>query len=248
MNPNRRIHKDLVVESHQDLQYEKNQSLTLNQSSSETNNAELAARCEGEIKKFCLGNPGSEKYSLELLHRATLQGDKEARTYMKQCFCDLVLRWLRLHPQREAVCEPGQEAHFVDKTFERFWQSRGNRQPIEFNSLAVALHFLQACLNGVILDARRAYLRSQAIPVQSERLQIEDNFESRDVWDTFQRVIPNVYEQRLAYLLYHCGLKPNQIVSFCPQEFSDVHDIYRQRSKLMNRLQRNAELLRSRLH
>ena len=52
MNPNRRIHKDLVVESHQDLQHEKNQSLTLNQSSSGLNNAELATRCEGEIKNF----------------------------------------------------------------------------------------------------------------------------------------------------------------------------------------------------
>ena len=74
MNPSRRIHKDRVVERHQDLQHEKNQSLTLNQLSSEMNNAELAARCEGEIKKYCLGKPGGEKYSLELLHRATLQG------------------------------------------------------------------------------------------------------------------------------------------------------------------------------
>ena len=248
MNPNRRIHKDLVVESHQDLQYEKNQSLTLNQSSSELNNAELATRCEGEIKKFCLGNPGSEKYSLELLHRATIHGDKEARAYMKQCFCDLVLHWLRLHPQSEGVCEPEQEAHFVDKTFERFWQSKGFRQPIGFNSLAVVLHFLQACLNGVILDARRAYLRSQAIPVQSEGLQIEDNFESRDVWDTFQRVIPNVYEQRLAYLRYHCGLKPREIVRFCPREYSDVHDIYHLQSSMMNRVVRNADLFYLRLH
>ena len=78
MNPNRRIHKDLVVESHQDLQHDENGSLTLNQLSSEMNNAELAAQCEGEIKKHRLGKPGSEKYSLELLHRATLQGDEEA--------------------------------------------------------------------------------------------------------------------------------------------------------------------------
>ena len=248
MNPNRRIHKDLVVESHQDLQYEKNQSLTLNKSSSEMNNAELAARCEGEVKKFCLGNPGSEKYSLELLHRATLQGDKEARAYMKQCFCNLVLRWLRLHPKSEGICEPEQEAHFVDKTFERFWQSKGFRQPIEFNSLTVVLHFLQACLNGVILDARRAYVRSQAIPVQSEGLQIEDNIERKDVLDTFQKVIPNDHEQRLAYLLYHCGLKPRELVRFYPREYSDVHDIYHLQSSMMNRVVRNADIFYLRLY
>jgi hypothetical protein len=248
MNPNRRIHKELVVESYPDLQYEKKQSLTLNQSSCEMNNVELAARCEGEIKKFCLGNPGSEKHSLELLHRSTKQGDKEARAYIEQSFCDLVLRWLRLHPQKDAVCEFEQEAHVVDKTFERFWQSAGFRQPIEFNSLAVALHFLQACLNGVILDARRAYLRSQAVRIQSGGLQIEDNFESRDVWDTFQKLIPNEHEQRLGYLLYHCGLKPREIVRFCPGEFSDVHDIYHAQNSTMNRVVRNADLFYLRLH
>lgn len=242
MNPNRRIHKDLVVESHQDLQHETNQSLTLKQLSSEMNNAELAALCEGEIKKFCLGKPGSEKYSLELLHRATLQRDKEACAFMKQCFQDLVLHWLRLHPQRVLVCKLEKEAYYVDTTFDRFWQSTGLRQPKEFNSLVGALHFLQACLNGVILDVRRVYLRSQAILVQLEGSQVEDNLKSNDVWNGFQKVLPNGNEQRLAYLLFHCGLKPREIVRFCPREYSDVDDIYHLQSSMMNRLGRNAHL------
>ena len=43
MNPNIRMHKELVVESHQELQHDKKQhSLTLNQSGSEMNHG---ARC-----------------------------------------------------------------------------------------------------------------------------------------------------------------------------------------------------------
>ena len=242
MNPNRRIHKDLVVESHQDLHHDENQSLTLNQLSGELSNAELAARCEGEIKKFCLGKPGSEKYSLELIHRVTLQGDNEAWLYMKQCFRDLVLQWLRLHPQRGEVFKLEKEAHYVDRTFECFFQSTGFKQSKEFNALGDALLFLKACLNGVILDTRRAYLRKQAILVQSEGLQIDDNIKSNDVWNTVQMVIPNGYELRLSYLLFQCGLKPREIAHFCPREYSDVHNIYHLRGCIVNRIVRNADL------
>jgi len=234
MNPNRRIHKDLVVENHQNLQHEKNRSLTLNQLSSGLNNAELATQCEGEIKKFSLGKSGSTKYSLELLHRATLQGDIEAWAFIKQCFHDLVLQWLRLHPQRGVVCTLKKDAHYVDITFDRFWQGTVFGQPKEFSSLADAIRYLQACLNGVVLDARRAYLRSQAILVQSEGLQVEDNLKSNDVWNGFQKVIHNDHERRLAYLLFQCGLKPREIVRLCPREYSNVYDIYHLQSSIMN--------------
>ncbi|MGZ6364956.1 MAG: hypothetical protein ACXWPS_03215 [Ktedonobacteraceae bacterium] len=242
MNPNRRIHKGLEVESHQDLHHDENRSLTLNQLSGELSNAELAARCEGEIKKICLGKPSSERYSFELLHRATLHGDKEAWLYIKQCFRDLVLQWLRLHPQRGEIFKLGKGAHYVDRTFERFFQSTGFKQSKEFDSLGDALHFLQACLNGVILDTRRAYLRKQAILVQSEGFQTEDNIKSNDVWNTVQMVIPNGYEQRLSYLLLQCGLKPKEIAHFYPREYSDMHSIYHLRGCIMNRLVRNADL------
>ena len=211
MNPNIRIHKDLVVESHQDLQHDKKQSLTLNQSGSEMNTAELAAHCVGEINNFRRGKPGTEKYSVELLRRATVQGDKEARAWIQQCFRELVLSWLRRHPNREVACELHSEEYYVAQTFERFWQATALTQHIEFNSLAGALQYLHACLNGAMIDTLRAYSRSKEIPLLNHgepgELQIEDNFESNDVWDSLKKVIPNGNEQRLAYLLFHCGLK-----------------------------------------
>ena len=61
-----------------------------------------------------------------------------------------------------------------------------------------------------------------------------------------QDMLPNERERRLAYLLYHCGLKPREIVRFCPQVWSDVQEIYRLRRNIMERLLRNADHLRSR--
>jgi hypothetical protein len=240
MNPNIRIHKDLVVESHQGLQHDTKQSLTLNQPCSEMTVAELAAHCGGEINSFRRGEPGTETYGVELLRRATMQGDEEAREWIQQCFNEQVLSWLRSHPDREAASELHSEEYYVAETFEHSWQATALTQYIEYNSLAGALRYLHACLNGAIKDALRTYSRSKKIPLldpgEPRELRIEDKFESNDVWDSLKKLLPNGDEQRLAYLLFHCGLKPRQIMHFCPQEFSDVHEIYRLRSNMMNRL------------
>lgn len=165
---------------------------------------------------------------------------------------ELVLSWLHSHPKRGAACELDSEENYVARTFERFWQATALTQRIEFNSLVEAVHYLQACLNGTMIDTLRTSSLSKEIPLpepdEQGELQSEDNFESNDVWDNLKKVIPNGKEQRLAYLLFHCGLKPRQILHSCPQEFGDIHDIYRLRSNLMNRLVRNADLLRWRLN
>jgi hypothetical protein len=72
---------------------------------------------------------------------------------------------------------------------------------------------------------------------------VKGNAESWEVWNTLKTILPNPSEQRVAYLLFHCGLKPREIVRFCPQEFSDVQEIYRLRYNIMERLLCNADSL-----
>ena len=86
------------------------------------------------------------------------------------------------------------------------------------------------------------------------RLVKQENFrrkkktiESSEVWETLQTMLSDEREKRLAYLLFHCGLKPREIIRFCPQEWSNVHEIYRFRRNLMARLLYNADQLRWRL-
>src|SRR6266581_3220543 len=51
-----------------------------------------------------------------------------------------------------------------------------------------------------------------------------------------------------AYSLYHCNLKPREIVRLCPQEFHKVEEIYRLRRNIIERVQRSADQIRWKLN
>jgi hypothetical protein len=94
--------------------------------------------------------------------------------------------------------------------------------------------------NGVILDTLRAYLRSGEFPLsESSKPDVEDGSDRTKIWRLLQSALPNVREQRLAYLLFHSGLTPREIVRFCTHEFNDIHEIYRLRRNILERLLHN---------
>ena len=210
----------------------------------------LVEKCQQEIQAFRSGKPFNETYGLELLHRAIIQGDQFAWQGLQQCLGEMVRGWLRCHPSRAAACRWESEENYVALAFERFWQATA-RQRLAFESFAGALAYLRASLNGVILDTLRAYSRPKEVPLsetgESEEPYREDQADSNELWEILQTMLPNEREQRLAYLLYHCGLKPGEIVRFCPQAWNDIQEVYRLRRNIVERLLRNAEQLRWRL-
>jgi hypothetical protein len=114
------------------------------------------------------------------------------------------------------------------------------------------LQYLRASLHGTILDTLRAYGRPREVslpePGEPGEPQVEDSTEGSEVWDFLKTMLINPREQRIAYLLFHCGLKPREMMRFCPWEFSDVHEIYRLRRNLLERFLRNADSLRWQLN
>ena len=122
---------------------------------------------------------------------------------------------------------------------------------MEFSTLAAALQYLRASLNGTILDMLRAYARTGEVslpgPGEPGEPLVEDSTDNSEVWESLYMLLSNPREQRLAYLLFHCGLKPREIVRFCPLEWGDVQEIYRLRCNIMQCLVRNADYLRWRL-
>lgn len=62
---------------------------------------------------------------------------------------------------------------------------------------------------------------------------------SAELWKKIQEILPDVRSQRLAYLLYHCGLKPREIITCCGQEFNDLTEIYRLRYDIIEKLLHN---------
>ena len=63
-----------------------------------------------------------------------------------------------------------------------------------------------------------------------------DVISSSEVWEKLKALLANPREQRLAYLLFQCGLSPREMVRCCPQEWSDVQEIARLRRTIMERL------------
>ncbi len=223
-------------------------SLLPNPLSCEMSLPALAAQCLRELDHYRRGEPCTDTYGIELLHRAIIQSDQEAWAWVQHCFGVMVRGWLRRHPQRKVACRLESEETYVAQTFERFWQATAFNQRVEFSTLAAALQYLRASLNGAILDMLRVYARPRevSLPGPGEPL-VEDNTNNSEVWESLHMILSNQREQRVAYLLFHCGLGPREIVRFCPQEWSDIQEIYRLRRAIMERVLRNVDRLRWRI-
>jgi len=194
------------------------------------------------------GEVNEHQYYLELLRRATVQRDTYAWECLQRHLREILLGWMRQHPDKEAACRLDSEENYVKQAFERFWHATQQHQNLEFTTFAAALHYLRASLNGAILDTLRAYALLKEVPLPEPGFPgepvLEDGMDNGARWENLQKMLPDVRERRLAYLLFHCGLKPREIVRFYPQEFNDLHDISRLRLSLLERLLRHADQLR----
>ena len=181
----------------------------------------LAARCLCEIDNYRRGKPYTEMYGLELLHRAIMLSDQEAWVWVQQCFEGMVHGWVRRHPKRAVACRLESEENYVAQAFERFWQATAFNQQLEFRTLAAALQYLRASVNGAILDTLRTYARPGEVP------------------------LPEPGEQREPYM--EDVTSSREIEQFCSQEWSSVYEIYRLRHTIMERVLRHVVILRWRL-
>jgi hypothetical protein len=213
--------------------------------------SQLAAQCQKEIENYRRGEPYTDVYGVELLRRATVQGNQDAWAWIQHCFSGMALGWLSRHPNKEAACRLENVENYIDQAFERFWQATTLNRKVEFKTLAAALRYLHLCLNAAILDTLRSYARMREVslpePGEPGEPYIEEVSSSSEVWEVLQTMLPDKREQRLAYLLFHCGLKAREIVRFLPQEWSDIREIYRLRRSITERLLRNRDQLRWRL-
>ncbi len=209
--------------------------------------SELADRCASEISRYSHKEAYDDTYCLEIFRRALLLHDKDAWELLQQRFAPTVSSWVRRYPSREAAYRHDTEENYVALAFARFWVASINNQ-LEFHSLAAALRFLHSCLNTAILDTFRTYSRpnstSSSEMVSYEEPISEDAEDTHEFWGVVMGLLPNPREKRVAYLLYYCGLKAREIVQLCPNEFSNVKEIYRLRRNVLERLIRKKDILR----
>jgi len=214
--------------------------------------AALAERRGGEALVDRLNESRQDQEGLELFQRALSQSDDEAWSLLIERFQGLVMAWVRNHSRHELAYHYYSPEYYVALAFERFWQATARNRSLTFTSLESALSYLKASLNGAILDTLRSYARPE-VPLPEPgylypvELIAEDSISEYDLWDVIKNLIPTPREQRVAYLLFHCGLKPREIVQFCSDEFPDVREIHRLRRNVVERLLRHADTIRWRL-
>ena len=206
----------------------------------------LVEQCQRDIQAYRRGEATDQEYGLELLHRATIEGHQEAWAGLQQCLDEIVRGWLYAHPCREVALRWESEESYVALTVERFWHATAQQQ-ILFRTFVGALTYLRASLHGAILDTLRTYMRPKEIPLPEPGAAGEPFWEdcpdSAELWKVLQRMLPGAREQRLAYLLYHCNLKPREIVRFCQEEWPEVQEVYRLRRNILERLLRHGDQL-----
>lgn len=205
-----------------------------------------------EMYKYRQGKPFNDQFALELFRRALRERDPLAWEAIQQNFYGIVMRWLQGHPMRIAACRLDSEENYVAQTFARFWIATVNNPNLAFRSLAAVLQYLRACLNGLILDTLRTYSRSQEITLPEsdalEELAVDDGDDADELWEVIKSLLPDERQQRVAYLLFYCNLKPREIIRYLPQEFSNIHVIYRLRRNIIDRLTRAGDVFRYRLN
>jgi DNA-directed RNA polymerase specialized sigma24 family protein len=214
----------------------------------------LVDRCMREIEKYRHNEPYNDQYCLEIFHRAMVKHDPDAWELLQKHFSPTVRAWMRNHPQRDAACRYQPEEDYVAETFVRVWQA-SMRNTLEFVSMAAALRYLKLSLQAAVIDTLRAYSRPREVPLPdpgsdthyTEEPAMEDEYESNDLWDIIKSLLPNERERQLAYLLFVCGLKSREIVSYVPEQFSDIQEIYRLKRNITERLMRQRGQFRWRL-
>jgi hypothetical protein len=197
---------------------------------------DLADQCMNEINRYHTGVLLSERYSAELLFRAILQGDQDAWKAVQQCFSETVRGWLNRHPNREAACRLESEETLITQAFARFHQAAVLQQ-VAFDRLPSVLQYLRVYLNSTLLDALRTSSRSQVtlLPKRKPCNSMMSTTGS-EVWEMLEKMLLDNRERRLAYLLFHCGLRPKDIVHSFQEELYDVHEISLLRCAIIERL------------
>ena len=216
--------------------------------------SELAQHCKEEMRNYCQGKVGDDCYALEIFRRAMRLHDAQAWDVLHQCFSGMVCTWLRRHSKRERAYALDSEENYIAQAFTRLWQASMNNTELTFTSVAAALNYLRASLNGAIMDTLRSYTHANEVPLPEDNDTLyngepitEEPEDPNEVWHVVRSLLSDPREIRLAYLYFHCGLKAREIVHFCPLEFAEVQEVYRLRHNIFKRLTRNAAQIRWRL-
>jgi len=206
---------------------------------------ELARLCHDETTKYLRREPSRDDFCLELLRRAIVDGDQTAWGAVLAQYRGMILSWLR--KGYGTAMRDEDDDHWVNRTFERFWQAVGPQRFADFPSLATLLQYLKQCAITALLDDARQRTRerlderSSAAPLLAtdpEPAAIS-TLAQQDLWALIIAETQDEAERLVAHESFTLNLKPGEIHERHPAQFASTADVYRVKRNLLDRLRRN---------
>jgi len=186
------------------------------------------------------GDVYHDQYYFKKFRRALEERNQAAQKWIEYHLSAMLIDWIQAHPSRDLACRLHPKEYFVVQAFKRCWQTSLQHYEFEFKNMADVLYYLRVYLNAAILDALRNYSRQGNTPLPASLIARESfsnqDDSSHEIWSNIEGKLSDARERRLAYLLFHCAIKPVEIVSSCPQDFSDVQEISRVRHDIIELL------------
>jgi hypothetical protein len=211
----------------------------------------LEKRCQQEMINYRKGQVYDDRYCLEIFYRALKKQDDQASELLVRSLRGMAIGWLRSHPRYDSAMRYESEDNYVIEAFARLWNARRDKST-NFETLGAALFYLKRSLLTAVQDTLRFYEKQMAQLAEPgtgspDEPVAQEEDDGRELWEVIQSFLPTEREKELAYLLYHCNLKPREIMQHRPGLFSNVSEIYRLRRNIIDRIERNADQIRWRL-
>jgi hypothetical protein len=213
--------------------------------------AALEKCCQREMLNYRKGVAYDDRYCLEIFYRALKKQDDQANELLMRSFRGMAIGWLRSHPRYDSAIRYESEDNYVVEAFARLWNARRDKTT-NFESLGAALIYLKRSLLTAVQDTLRFYekqmlqLAEPGSGSPDEPVAQEEN-DGHELWEVLQSFLPNEHEKALAYLMFHCNLKPREVMQHRPGMFKDVNEIYHMHRNIMDRIKRNLDQIRWRL-
>jgi len=181
-----------------------------------------------------------EQFWLKKFRRALRDGDQDTQRRLQQKFSTLVIDLIHNHPLATMAFDLQNQEYYVTETFRCFWNSAPRHQIYNLKSLSDVLLYLSMIVNAVILDSLRSFSSLKAIPSTSNQLMevvlTRDYVQNLELWECIESEFSNFRARKIAFLLFHCALRPDEIIVRFPNEFSDADEISQIRRNVMNLL------------
>jgi hypothetical protein len=208
---------------------------------------ELAQRCAEETEKFSRRQANDPQFCFELLRRALVDGVPEAFTRVYRNYERQVLSWVYSH---SGFAQTGESADFFARSaLSTFYFALRGPKFTQFTSLAKVLTYLKLCVHTAIMQ----YLRDQRpsatthLDEASELIHtpdLDNRADAAELWAHICRLLPDPRDRLLARYVFLQDLKPSQIVSADPTQWSGEREVSVALYRIRRLLRNDAELRR----